>query len=203
VFGDYASQRNAPCGAEEVQAGLTLQADAAARTFRRSGFHHQREHKLRARTHRERGAVAGGFEEGEGFVTEVGVLTGIPGGKDGEGFQSHGANGNAVFVEAGANDGQEAPALVGSAGIVGGGDEDVAAGLPLVHWKRRGNLREEIGVIGEDAWVAAADEAGQLSGAAVIAGRVRAEGADELAGSGAEGFREECLSGGCGVGGFP
>ena len=84
-----------------------------------------------------------------------------------------------------------------------GGDEDVAARLPLFHRQRSGDFSEHVAESGEDAGFAAADEAGEFGGAAMVEGIVGAELADQLADRGFARFGEEVFRGGSGVGGFP
>ncbi len=61
-----------------------------------------------------------------------------------------------------------------------GGDEDVAAGLPLFHRQRGGDFGQHIAEGGENAGFAAADEASELGGAAMVEGIIGAELADQF-----------------------
>lgn len=117
----------------------------------------------------------------------------------GESFQSHGADGDAVFGEAGANEGQQAQPLRVGRCTDGSGDEDVTASLPFFHGERGGDFGEQIAIRGQNARLAAADEAGEFGGAAMVEGIVRAEFADELADGGAARLREEITGGGSSV----
>jgi hypothetical protein len=198
-----AVQADAPCGGEEEGSrefpGSAVEADAASPVFRRRNFHDDGQHELRAAAHRRNRAVAGVFQQGDGFFAQVRVVRG----EEREGFQSHGADGDAVLFETGADQGEQPLALGGCLRIVRGGDQDVAAGLPFLYREGGGDFRQQIRIAGKDAWLAAADEAGQFGGAAMLEGIIRAEGADEFADSGTAGFGEERLPGGSRVGGSP
>jgi hypothetical protein len=64
---------------------------------------------------------------------------------------------------------------------VGGGNDHVAAGLPLFHRQRSGDFGEHVAESGENTGFATADEASEFGGAAMVEGIVGAELADQLA----------------------
>jgi hypothetical protein len=163
------------------------------------GFQQHGQHQAGTGAHGWGGVVAGDFEHLHRFIAEIGLA----GGENGEGFESHGADRDTIFVEAAADHWQESRALRVGGGILRGGDDDVAAGLALFHGKGCGNFGEQIGAGGENAGLALANEAGEFSGAAMVEGVGGAELADEFTNGGAAWAGEEVRSGGSGVAGFP
>jgi hypothetical protein len=124
-------------------------------------------------------------------------------GEQDEGFESHSANGDAIFGQAGADERQQALTLRVGPGIVSGGNENVAAGLPLFHRKSNGDVGEQVGIWGENAGLALADEASHFGGAAMVEGIVGAEFAEQFADGRAARFCEEVSGGGSSVAGLP
>lgn len=154
---------------------------------------------LRAGAHGGGRVMAGGFEYFERFVAEIGLA----GGEESEGLQSHGAHGDAVFGEAGADEGEQSPALRVGRRTDGSRDQDITACLPFFHGESGGGFREEVAVRGEDAGLALADEAGKLGGAAMVGGIVRAEPANQLADGGSARTIEEVSGSGSRIAGPP
>ena len=109
------------------------------------GLHHDREHEPCPGAQGGFAAVAGGFEFFQGFVTEAGLA----GSEASEGFQSHGTDGDTVFGEASADEGQQAHALGVGHGVHGSGNEDVSAGLPYFHRESGGEFCEEVALFGD------------------------------------------------------
>ncbi len=167
----------------------------------RCGFCLEQEwqHEAGAGSHREVGAVAGGFEEGEGFVAEAG----LGGGEIGEGFEGHGADGDAAFFETGADEREQAHALGRGRCVESGGHQYISAGLPFFFRKLGGYFSEQVGVSGQQAGLAAADEAGDLGGAAMLIRVSGTEGADQVSRGPNAMAREELTRGIGGIGGFP
>ena len=138
------------------------------------------------------------------FVAQRGLVSG----EDRKGFESHGAHGSAVFSEARTNQRQQSHALRARGGVERGGDDNVAASLPLFDRQFGGDLGEDVAVCRKNARFAPADKACQLGCAAMVIGIIGAELADQLADSGFArlGFSttpEEVFRCRCRVGGFP
>lgn len=158
-------------------------------------LHQQGKHEFRAAAQGWGGIVAGGFELFHGFVAETGLVDG----EEREGFQSHGADSDAVFSEAGSDEREQTLALRVGGRVVSGGDDHVATGLPLFHRERRCGFGEQVGAGGEDTGLALADETGEFRGAAMVKGIVGAKLTDEFANGGAAWPGEEITGGGSGV----
>ena len=164
-------------------------------TTAKVGLDEQGKHKTGAGAQGWGGIVAGGFELFLGFVAEVGFMDG----EERKGFESHGADSDAVFSEAGSDQRQQTLTLRVGDGVVRGRDDHVAAGLPFLYRKCGGNFGEQVGAGGEDTGLALADEAGEFRGAAMVEGIVGAEFADEFAHGRAAWPGEEITGGGSGV----
>jgi hypothetical protein len=163
------------------------------------GLHQRGQHQTGAGPQGKVRAVAGGLQEFHCFVAQ----SRFGNGENGKGFERHGTNGDAVFRKTGADQRNQAQALGAGHRIERSRDEDVAARLPFLHGQLGGHLGEEITIGGENAGFAAADEAGQFGGAAVIIRIVGAQFLDQLSDSRCARFREERASGGVGIGRFP
>jgi hypothetical protein len=163
--------------------GLEDKSRSARSGFCASGLrghlrlHEQGQHEAGAGAHCCCRVMAGGLEHLHPFVAE-GRLAG---GEDGEGFESHGADRSAVFGETSADEREQAHALRAGHCVVRGGNDDVAAGLPFLHRQLSGDLGEDVGAGSEDAGLAAADEAGEFGGTAMVEGIVAAELTEQFA----------------------
>lgn len=143
--------------------------------------------------------MAGRLEEREGFVAEIR----LGGGQKREGFEGHGAQGDAVLLETSADEREETLPLRSCCRVERGGNHYVSAGLPFLLGKPGGYLGEQIAIRREEARLTAADEARHLGGTAVLVGIAGTERADEIAGGAGTRASEERARGLGGIAGLP